>query len=243
MKNVLEENATYTSDAQMKAKIYYRSCLDKNETIERLASRPMLDFIELVNGWNITGKEFDSAKWSLADSLESLHCKFNRGGLFSWAVGSDERNSSRHILQLDQAPLGLPSPAYYALNGSDDSILRAYERYMIKIAQLLRKSEKYLNKTTINNTQILDESSSFSYRTEDEDSDLLVKFQSTLNLFSINGYTANIKDYEKNLLEEYEEDKEIERQMKLVLQFEIELANVRDCEIFIDSIILIFNFF
>lgn len=48
MKNVLEENVTYTSDAQTKAKVYYRSCLDKNETIEKLASRPMFDFIELV---------------------------------------------------------------------------------------------------------------------------------------------------------------------------------------------------
>ena len=159
-----------------------------------------------------------------------LHCKYNRGGLFSWAVGSDERNSSRHILQLDQAPLGLPSPAYYALNGSDDSILRAYERYMIKVAQLLRKSEKLLNKT--NGTQSVEEDSLTSYRTDsnyDSDDSDLVKFQSTMNLLESVGdhsYIANIKDYEKNLLEEYEEDKEIERQMKLVLQFEIELANV-----------------
>ena len=49
MKNVLEENKTYTSDAQKKAKIYYKSCLDKNETIERLGSKPMLQFIELVS--------------------------------------------------------------------------------------------------------------------------------------------------------------------------------------------------
>lgn len=186
-----------------------------------------------VNGWNLTGKAFNVANWSLADTLEVLHCKYNRGGLFSWAVGSDERNSSRHILQLDQAPLGLPSPAYYALNGSDDSILRAYERYMIKVAQLLRKSEKYLNKT--NGTASLEgDDSLLSYRTEagydGDDSDL--KFQGTMSLLeSVGGrsYIANnIKDYEKNLLDEYEEDKEIERQMKLVLQFEIELANVGD---------------
>lgn len=105
---------------------------------------------------------------------------------------------------------------------------------MIKVAQLLRKSEKYLNRT--NGTQSLDDSQ-FSYRTDDDDSDL-DRFQSTLNLLSENfvnenGYTANIKDYEKNLLEEYEEDKEIERQMKLVLQFEIELANVRTFLIFL----------
>ena len=185
-----------------------------------------------VNGWNLTGKVFNVQNWSLADTLEVLHCKYNRGGLFSWAVGSDERNSSRHILQLDQAPLGLPSPAYYALNGSsDDSILRAYERYMIKVAQLLRKSEKFMNKT--NGTQSLEEDSLASYRTDtsyDGDDSDLVKFQSTLNLLESvgdRGYIANIKDYEKNLLDEYEEDKEIERQMKLVLQFEIELANVR----------------
>lgn len=52
MKNVLEENITYTSDAQRKAKIYYQSCLDKNETIEKLSSKPMLDFIEVVSRMN-----------------------------------------------------------------------------------------------------------------------------------------------------------------------------------------------
>lgn len=183
-----------------------------------------------MNGWNLTGQAFNVQNWSLADTLEVLHCKYNRGGLFSWAVGSDERNSSRHILQLDQAPLGLPSPAYYALNGSDDSILRAYERYMIKVAQLLRKSEKLLNKT--NGTQSVEEDSLPSYRTDtnyDSDDSDLVKFQSTmLESVGDRSYIAGIKDYEKNLLDEYEEDKEIERQMKLVLQFEIELANVGD---------------
>lgn len=144
--------------------------------------------------------------------------------MFSWAVGADERNSTRHVLQLDQAPLGLPSPAYYALNGSDDSILRTYEKYMIKVAQLLRKSEKFLNKT---NGILNLEDSMFS---EEDDNDLrkISNFQSTLNFLNFDelSHTAKIKDYEKNLIDEYQEDKEIERQMKLVLQFEVELANV-----------------
>lgn len=97
---------------------------------------------------------------------------------------------------------------------------------MIKVAQLLKKSENFFNKT--NGTQNL-EDSLFSYRTDDEDSDL-VKYQSTLNLIENlgeqHGIIGDVKGYEKNLLKEYEEDKEIERQMKLVLQFEIELANV-----------------
>lgn len=99
---------------------------------------------------------------------------------------------------------------------------------MIKIAQLLRKTEKFLNKT--NGTESLRDSLDSRYIGILDDENDLVKFQSTIdliesidqNIFS----EINVKDSEKNLLEEYEEDKEIERQMKLVLEFEIELANV-----------------
>ena len=71
----VEENITYTNDAQAKAKVYYRSCLDKNDTIEKLGAKPLVDFLELTNGWNITGNSCHVANWSLQDTLEKLHCK------------------------------------------------------------------------------------------------------------------------------------------------------------------------
>jgi membrane metallo-endopeptidase-like protein 1 len=70
-----EDNTTYTSDAQSKAKLYYRSCLDKNDTIEKLGAKPLIDFLELINGWNVTGNKFNASTWSLQNTVELLHCK------------------------------------------------------------------------------------------------------------------------------------------------------------------------
>lgn len=77
-------------------------------------------YIQQAGGWNISGP-FDVKKWDLQSSLQIYHNQYNRGGLFSWAVGADERNSTRNIIQLDQGGLGLPSRDYY-LNKTDKNV-------------------------------------------------------------------------------------------------------------------------
>lgn len=51
MKNVLESESfkSNSSAAEQKARVYYASCLDKNETIERLGAEPMIDFLKDVS--------------------------------------------------------------------------------------------------------------------------------------------------------------------------------------------------
>jgi len=40
--------------------MYYESCLDVNDTVETLGSKPMLELIQKLGGWNITNpKEFN----------------------------------------------------------------------------------------------------------------------------------------------------------------------------------------
>ena len=85
--SVKEKPSTeFKSDAEKKAKIYYESCLDSNETIERLGAQPMLDLLNEVGGWNLSGP-FNLSNWSLQKTLHLLHNEYNMGGLFSWAVG------------------------------------------------------------------------------------------------------------------------------------------------------------
>lgn len=80
---------------------------------------------------------FNVKTWDLQGSLQIYHNQYNRGGLFSWAVGADERNSTRNIIQVDQGGLGLPSRDYY-LNKTDKKVvLDAYLIYMIKVAELM----------------------------------------------------------------------------------------------------------
>jgi endothelin-converting enzyme len=60
------------------------------------------------------------------------------GGLFGWAVGEDDRDSSKHVIQIDQGGLTLPTRDNY-INRTEqhNKILNAYLDYMVKIGMLL----------------------------------------------------------------------------------------------------------
>lgn len=60
------------------------------------------------------------------------------GGLFGWAVGEDDRNSSKHIIQIDQGGLTLPTRDNYINKTTQhEKILKAYLDYMTNIGVLL----------------------------------------------------------------------------------------------------------
>lgn len=84
---LLENPITYfKSEAEKKAKMYYESCLDSNETTEHLGAQPLLDLLKDIGGWNVSG-EFNISKWSLQEALHVLHNEYSMDVLFSWAVG------------------------------------------------------------------------------------------------------------------------------------------------------------
>lgn len=63
---------TFQSEAERKAKIYYESCLDRNDDLEKLGAKPMVDFLWKIGGWNVTYTGFNIGKWSLAETLKKL---------------------------------------------------------------------------------------------------------------------------------------------------------------------------
>lgn len=141
IKNVLERPITmFKSEAEQKAKKYYESCLDENELIEKAGAKPMLKLIQDVGGWNVTSNStnrFNVTYWSYEETLKVLQNRYNMGGLFGWAVGEDDRNSSRHIIQIDQGGLTLPTKENYLNKTAHAKILSAYLDYMVKVAVLL----------------------------------------------------------------------------------------------------------
>ena len=119
------------------ARIYYKSCVDVNETIESRGAEPLRSFVTSIGGWNISD-DFNVDTWNFQETLELIHNKYNRGGnLFSWAVSPDERNSSNNVIQLDQSALILPSREYYLNETAHEKVIKAYSSYMVKICQLL----------------------------------------------------------------------------------------------------------
>lgn len=102
-----KELSEMKSKAEQKAKLYYLSCMDANETIETLGAEPMIDLLKVVGDWNITNtnrsitdRRFNVSNWNLQNSMHVLQNVYNMGGLFSWAVNEDDRNSTRHIIQV-----------------------------------------------------------------------------------------------------------------------------------------------
>ncbi|XP_034950226.1 endothelin-converting enzyme homolog [Chelonus insularis] len=143
VKNALEKSMQeIKSEAEKKAKLYYLSCMDANETIEKLGGQPMLDILENVGGWNISGDYFNISKWNLQTSMHVLQNVYNMGGLFTWAVNEDDKNSSRHIIQIDQGGLTLPTTDNYLNKSEHGKVLVAYLDYMTKIGVLLGGEEK-----------------------------------------------------------------------------------------------------
>lgn len=79
IKNVLERPITmFKSKAEKKAKLYYESCLDENELMEKAGAKPMLKLIHDVGGWNVTSNAtnpFNVTNWSFEQTLKVLQNK------------------------------------------------------------------------------------------------------------------------------------------------------------------------
>lgn len=139
VKNVLEKNYTdLKSMAERKAKKYFESCMDTDEIMEKLGAKPMHSLLKEIGGWNVTDNEFNITKWKFQKVLQKLHNTYNIGGLFGWAVGEDDRNSTFHIIQIDQGGLTLPTrDNYINKTAQHEKILKAYLDYMTNIGILL----------------------------------------------------------------------------------------------------------
>ncbi|XP_063542862.1 endothelin-converting enzyme homolog isoform X1 [Cydia strobilella] len=153
-------NISDKNGGEYKARVYYDACIDTNETIEKLAEKPLVDVINKLGGWHLldnnknsltnstknntilsnatkdTIKDFD-----LQELLQNIQNKYNLGGLFNWAVTEDDRNSSKYIIVLDQGGLNLPTRDYYLNKSAHAKVLEAYLNYMTRVCVLLGANE------------------------------------------------------------------------------------------------------
>lgn len=137
VKNALEAIPMNTSSkAELKAKMYFTACMDPNNTIETLGATPLQNLIKDIGGWNISGT-WNVSSWKLQRTLETVHNRFNMGGLFYWMVGEDDRNSSRHVIQIDEGGLTLPTRDFYLNVTANQKLLDTYLDYMTTIGTLL----------------------------------------------------------------------------------------------------------
>ncbi|CAG0880101.1 unnamed protein product, partial [Cyprideis torosa] len=142
LKNALESpTKELVSTAEMKAQMYYHSCLDPNNVIEDRGHLPMQQLITSLGGWNISGLSFNPKTWDFQRTIENVHNYYNLMSLFHWEVGEDEKHPSKHIIKVDQ--LELPFPREYYMNSTEDHghVLDALHRYMTTDAMLMGGKE------------------------------------------------------------------------------------------------------
>uniref|UniRef100_H3BI35 Membrane metalloendopeptidase like 1 n=1 Tax=Latimeria chalumnae TaxID=7897 RepID=H3BI35_LATCH len=141
LKGVLETSEVDERDAFKKAKRLYKSCMNES-LIEQRDSLPLIGMIEMIGEWPVASADWNATKepmWKLEKVVSILNSKFNKRVLIDMFVWNDDRDSSRHIIYIDQPSLGMPSRDYYFNDGANYKKVReAYLEFMITIAKVIR---------------------------------------------------------------------------------------------------------
>uniref|UniRef100_A0A8C6SZ59 Membrane metallo-endopeptidase-like 1 n=1 Tax=Neogobius melanostomus TaxID=47308 RepID=A0A8C6SZ59_9GOBI len=77
--------------------------------------------------------------WSLEDTLATLTARFHKKVVLDMYVWTDDRDSQRHIIYIDQPGLGMPSRDYYFNDGNYKKVRLAYLHFMASIAKITRE--------------------------------------------------------------------------------------------------------
>ena len=120
------------SQAEYKAQLLYRSCIDEADVIESLGPKPLLDIVDAVGGWSLTSTS------SLRDldfeyKLKSVQ-KYSTSALFHWYVREGMHNTSRYEIFIHQGGLTLPSRDLYR----NAEVVGAFAEYLKTVVTLLK---------------------------------------------------------------------------------------------------------
>ncbi|NXL74762.1 NEP protein, partial [Leptocoma aspasia] len=139
LKDVLDTPSTNDIPAVQKAKTLYRSCI--NETaIDSRGGSPLLSLLPNVSEWPVATANWDTAygtAWTAETAIAQLNSRYGKKVLINFFVGTDDKNSTAHIIHIDQPGLGLPSRDYYECTGAYQEACSAYVDFMISVAKLI----------------------------------------------------------------------------------------------------------
>uniref|UniRef100_A0A671W564 Membrane metalloendopeptidase like 1 n=1 Tax=Sparus aurata TaxID=8175 RepID=A0A671W564_SPAAU len=141
LKGVLETENGEDRAAIRKAKILYSSCMNES-LIEQRDSQPLLRLIDSIGDWPVASDDWNTTAeeaWSLEDTLATLTARFHKKVLLDMYVWTDDRDSQRHIIYIDQPGLGMPSRDYYFNDGNYKKAREAYLHFMVSIAKITRE--------------------------------------------------------------------------------------------------------
>ena len=115
IKEQLEANSTVPeiTEAEMKAKLFYQSCIDKNETIEKLGATPLTNILNKFMSLN------NDSKLVVNETFENLltyvQVQFGLNALLEMNVNDDDKNSSYSDIQVNFKPTEISSEALHLI--------------------------------------------------------------------------------------------------------------------------------
>ncbi|XP_061493081.1 neprilysin [Rhineura floridana] len=152
LKDVLEKENSSDIEAVKKAKTLYKSCINES-AIDSRGGKPLIDILPTISDWPVASENWDvdyGTSWNAETSIANLTSQYGKKVIISLFVGTDDKNSTQHIIHIDQPGLGLPSRDYYECTGVYTEACSAYVDFMISVAKLIRQERNF----TINETQI-----------------------------------------------------------------------------------------
>ncbi|NXT75702.1 NEP protein, partial [Zapornia atra] len=139
LKDVLDTPSSNDITAVQKAKTLYRSCINET-TIDSRGGKPLISLLPNVSDWPVATTNWESSygtTWTAEAAIAQLNSRYGKKVLINFFVGTDDKNSTAHIIHIDQPGLGLPSRDYYECTGAYKEACSAYVDFMISVAKLI----------------------------------------------------------------------------------------------------------
>ncbi|KAG1670335.1 Neprilysin-2 [Nymphon striatum] len=100
-------------------------------------SEPLMTLLEDLGGYPVLQESWSDSNFDWMNILFKMReLGYDHDILADLSVITDPRNSTVHIIDLDQTDLGLPDRSYY-IRGMNDSIVQAYFKMMVESVVLL----------------------------------------------------------------------------------------------------------
>jgi len=138
LRNMLEDATGDYEDPIMKAKRYYRSCMNEDE-VERTTRDQVLELIKGFGSWSLEGAPWTLLNWNWQTALLKIQRVFlHSSPLFTIDVSTNPWDSKKHIVKLNLPDLSLLREQYLVEN--DSKVVKkknAYLEFMTTVAMLL----------------------------------------------------------------------------------------------------------
>lgn len=100
LRNMLEDATGEHDDPVMKAKRYYRSCMNEDE-VERTTKQQMLELIRSLGSWALDNQTWNGTVWNRTSALETIQKTFlHSSPLFTIDVLTNPKHSTKHIVKV-----------------------------------------------------------------------------------------------------------------------------------------------